>query len=423
MKDWKENGPVLLVEDDPILRDAILQSLELSGLHVEIFESARRAARFIVQSFSGCVITDIRMDGMDGLELFNKIREIDPEIPVILMTGHGDIEMAVRAMKNGAFDFLTKPFATDHLVAVAQRALQTRQLILDNRKLRTLVASAPTEPVPQSQSVARLQRAIAEISQTSIDIRFEGEAGSGKEYWARKLHNQSKRYAKPFIVRTAKWLLAAGTLSEVYKDCQGGTLFLEGCELLNDEDQARLAGLLDERERVLPSEDSGIDFRLVVSTSDSADSPVTLNAALAFRIGSINLRVPPLRERREDIPMLFAGFVREALDQTGRTKFEMTATDRKRLLEHPWHGNIRELRNYAFGAVLNLPRHTLGLATNMQAQDLSSRVKIYEKMLISEALEASKGNVVRASQLLQTPRKTFYEKLTRHGLNPDNYRK
>lgn len=421
MSDLLEEGPVVLVEDDAVLREATLQALELSGLAVEGFESAARAARYLAPGFPGCVITDIRMDGMDGMQLFARVRELDPEIPVILMTGHGDIEMAVRAMHNGAFDFLAKPFATDHLVAVARKALQSRRLVLDNRALRKAVTDMADGPVAQSRVMARLRANIAQVALTTIDVHIEGEPGTGKEYWARQLHRQSNRHARPFLALSASRFSAATDTSEIVRACQGGTLYLEDCEALSPEHQARLADLLDERDRAELDGAQGRDFRLVAATRE-ASSEAHIGENLAYRIGSAKLRIPPLRERREDIPVLFAQFIQEALGQTGRKKFEMSASDRKRLLEHDWPGNIRELRNYAFGAVLNLPRQALGAAAGQEARDLSTRVHRYERMLIVEALEATGGRVVRACALLGTPRKTFYEKLNRHGIDPARFR-
>lgn len=416
-----ESGPVLLVEDDAVLREATLQALELAGLEAEGFESATRAVRYLAPNFKGCVVTDIRMEGMDGMQLFARIRELDPEIPVILITGHGDIEMAVRAMHDGAFDFLAKPFATDHLVAVIRKALQSRRLVIDNRALRKAISETVREPVAQSRISERLRASISQVAQTNIDVQIAGEPGSGKEYWALQLHRQSNRYARPFVVRSADHFLEEAALSDAEQACQGGTLYLEGCETLSPDNQAKLSGLLDMRERLSLDASSKHGFRLVAATRDGSGQPA-LDTTLAHKIGAIKLRIPPLRERREDIPTLFAGFVRDALDQTGKKKFEMSAADRKRLLEYDWPGNIRELRNYAFGAVLNLPRHVLSAAASQGAGALSVRVLKYERMLIIEALEAANGNVIQTSALLKTPRKTLYEKFNRHGINPARFR-
>jgi two-component system C4-dicarboxylate transport response regulator DctD len=417
-----ENGPVVVVEDDAVLREATLQALELAGLAAEGFENATRAARYLIPSFQGCVVTDIRMDEMDGMQLFARIRDIDPEIPVILMTGHGEIEMAVRAMHDGAFDFLAKPFATDHLVAVVRKALQSRRLVLDNRALRKAIDDTGGKSDTQSRIVEKLRISISQVAQTNIDVQIVGEPGSGKEYWAAQLHHQSRHYASPFIVRTAERFLNEADLLDVEQACRGGTLYLEECEGLNQENQSKLSGLLDIRERRSLDNSGAPGFRLVVATRDDPE-PASLSSTLMHRIGAVRLRIPPLRERREDIPTLFAGFVRDAIDQTGKKKFEMSAADRKRLLEHDWPGNIRELRNYAFGAVLNLPREALSATISNTPKNLSARINSYEKMLLTEALELTGGHVVRTCELLGVARKTLYEKLSRYGIDPARFRK
>ena len=167
------------------------------------------------------------------------------------------------------------------------------------------------------------------------------------------------------------------------------------------------------------------DFRLIASTRIALSEMLSrgsLREDLFHRLSSVTLRIPPLRERREDIPALFAKFVRDALEQTGKKRFEMNAADRKRLLEHDWPGNARELRNYVFGAVLNLPRQALLSRTEPGSKDLATRVSEFERMVVTETLETTGGNVVRASALLGIPRKTLYEKFARHQIDPGRFR-
>lgn len=414
-------GKVLLVEDDDILREATLQALELSGLVVEPFESAARAVRTLSPGFTGCVVSDIRMEGMDGLELFDRIRKLDAEIPVILITGHGDIDMAVRAMRDGAFDFLAKPFSTEHLAGVVRNALHSRRLALDNRALRAALAAPRDELVAQSRSMGLLRAMVSRVAPTEIDVVIEGEAGTGKEIWARELHRQSGRHAQPFIVLPCLGLANELDFPTQTRHATGGTLYVDGCHLLSVADQAQLITLLDARDRGPAGKADPPDFRLIAS-SPVPLAETGLREELVYRLGAVVLRIPPLRERREDIPNLFAQFAREALDQTGKKRFDMTAADRKRLLEHDWPGNVRELRSYAFGAVLNLPRQAMQPTGEQAGRDLATRVAQYERMVITETLEVTKGSVVRACTLLKTPRKTFYEKLSRHRIDPASFR-
>ena len=419
------SAPVILVEDDAALRDATVQALELSGFDVLAFDSAARAARYVIPSFSGCIVTDIRMAGMDGLQLFAKVMEIDRQIPVVLITGHGDIKMAVRAMQEGAFDFLAKPFAVDHLAAVVRKALETRQLVIDNRALRAALAKPGDDMVAQSPVMTQLQNLAAHVARTDIDLLIEGEGGTGKEMLARRIHQQSSRHARPFLVIPGSPPAPGIDFTTLAEHIAGGFLFVDGIHDVPLPAQAQLVAFLDARDRARIASGDSQDFRLIASTQHALSEGLargTLSENLFHRLSSVTLRIPPLRERREDIPALFTKFVREALDQTGKKRFEMQSADRKRLLEHDWPGNVREVRNHAFAAVLNLPRQSLQSANGQAQTHLAKRLSAFEHMVIVETLEATRGNIVRACAVLGTPRKTLYEKLARLQIDPARFR-
>jgi two-component system, NtrC family, C4-dicarboxylate transport response regulator DctD len=418
------NGPVILVEDDAVLREATVQTLELSHFEVQPFENAARAARYVMASFTGCIVTDIRMDGMDGLQLFAKVMEIDRQIPVILITGHGDIGMAVRAMQDGAFDFLAKPFAADHLAAVVRKALNSRQLVMDNRSLRSALAQPADDMVAESRAMAQVRSMATQVARIDLDLCIEGEMGTGKEVLARRVHQQSVRHARPFSVVPCATLGPPAELDLLLQQADGGTLFLDGFDTMTPPAQASMVALLDARDRAHDNNKATADFRLIASTPVALPELLDrkrIGEDMFHRISSITLRIPPLRERREDIPVLFAKFVRDALEQTGKKRFEMSSADRKRLLEHDWPGNARELRNYAFGAVMNLSRQAMSQASP-GSKDLASRINAFERMVIAEALETTGGNVVRACDLLGTPRKTLYEKFAKLQIDPARFR-
>ncbi len=420
------DGPVILVEDDDALREAMLQTLDLYGLSVQAFENAARAVRQIGASFTGCIVSDIRMDGMDGLQLFARVMEIDREIPIILISGHGDIAMAVRAMQDGAYDFIAKPFAADHLAAVVRRALHARQLVIENRSLRTALARPADAMNAPSQTMIQLYNLVTQVARTELDVLIEGETGTGKETLARQLHAQSARFSRPFNVISGAALALSPDMLPACERLDGSVLYLDGCDTLSQPAQAALVALLDARDRARAHDDTKGDFRLVASTL--VPLPEILNRQalrgdLFHRLNAVTLRIPPLRERRDEIPVLFAKFVREALEQTGKKKFEMNASDRKKILEYDWPGNGRELRNYAFGAVLNLPRNDLQMNNGLIKKALPERLDDFERMVICEALHSTAGNVVRACALLGTPRKTLYEKLLRHAINPAQFRR
>lgn len=419
------DGPVLLVEDDATLRAATIQTFELSGLEVQSFDSASRAARYVIPSFSGCIVTDIRMDGMDGLQLFAKIMDIDRQIPVVMITGHGDIDMAVRAMQDGAFDFLAKPFAAEHLVTVVRKALEARRLVLDNRALRATLLKPEGDIVAQSRAMAQVCNMVGQVARTGLDVLIEGEAGTGKELIARQVHLQSAVHDKPFKVVACAMLGQPADYTLLFEQADGGTIFLDGCDMLMNGIQSTLVAFLDSRDRARAANDFSKDFRLIASTPVALGEMVSTGCFredLFHRLSAVTMRIPPLRERRDDIPPLFAKFVRDALIQSGRKRFEMSAADRKHLLDHSWPGNARELRNYVFGAVLNLPRKSLSSDSKYGTKNLTTRVAEFEKMIITETLQATGGNVVRACSILGTPRKTIYEKLARHHIDPSRFR-
>ncbi len=428
--------PVLFVDDDEKLRQANAQSLSLAGIDVRPFGDAEAALREVTPDFTGIIVSDIRMPRMDGLQLFQRVREIDPEIPLILITGHADVDTAVKALRDGAFDFLPKPYAADHLVGAALKALQTRRLVIENRRLRAAAEDSGDSPlIGDSQTMVRLREIIAQLAKADIDVLVEGETGSGKELVARLLHQQGPRRGRPFVAVNCGALPEALAESELFgsdlsrvgriEASNGGTLFLDEIDSMAPAVQAKLLRVLEERE-VTPlgaATPKVVNLRVIAASKrrlqDEVDAGRFRND-LFYRLNVIRLRVPPLRERRQDIPQLFAHFVQAALDQVGAPGFEMEDSVRRHLLEHDWPGNVRELRNFAFEAVLNLA--DAGSPEKQLDLPLPQRVERFEALLIKEALESANGSVKAALAQLQIPRKTLYDKLRRYGIAPSHYR-
>ena len=423
---------VLLVEDDEALRAATEQALELAGFEPISFPSADRARSQLRPEFAGCVVTDIRMDGMDGLELMRLARSVDPDIPVILITGHGDVAMAVAALKEGAFDFLAKPFSSDQLSAAVRRALQSRTLVLDNRRLRSLSERADDEELlGTSEIMGKLRTIVGQIAMIDLDVLVEGETGTGKELVARALHRRSARALMPFAPVRCSSLDATGMTDLFGTDASpaatalspidGGVLFLDEIEALTAPLQTRLLAYLEARERQDVGDRGGV--RVIAATRANLEEEVRagrFRGDLFYRLSVLRLRVPPLRERREDVPLLFAQFIREALDKTRRKRFDLSAADRRKLLEYDWPGNSRELRSYAYSAVLNLSRTEQAMAAG--SASLSERMANYERTLIVEALKQARGSISEACRTLKLSRQTLYEKIAKHGLDRDEYR-
>jgi len=437
-----ESG-VILVEDDEALREATAQGLELAGLTVEAFDRAESVLERLEPTFAGVVVSDIRLPGMDGMGLLAAIRALDAELPVILVTGHGDVPLAVAALKQGATDFLAKPFAIDHLVAGVRRALAHRSLVIENRRLRqTIEELGAGEPMlGASPPMMRLRLTIAEVAEADVDVLVQGESGTGKSLVAALLHRQGPRRGRPLVTIDCASLvdpLAELNLfghagdsvphTRLARDgliagASGGTLVLDGVDAVPMRIQDRLLRVIDDGEvhPVGAERATAIDVR-VVSTSrlDLAAEVRAGRFSRAFhdRLALTRIAVPALRTRGEDRRLLFTYFLDEALKAFGRAAVEVDEASRDRVLSYEWPGNVRELRSYAF----QLVQRNRAIPTDAAAPDLRRRVAAFEAAVIVEALHGAGGNVARAIEVLGIPRKTFYDKLARHGISADKFR-
>lgn len=436
---------VIFVEDDDALRVATTQALELAGYGVVAFTEARSALAAIPADFGGAIVSDIRMPGMDGLDFLAAVRAADPDLSVILITGHGDVAMAVSALHSGAFDFLTKPFAVDHLTASIDRAIERRALIIENRRLRAEAeaAQAGSPLIGDSAAIVRLRATIAQLAAADIDVLIEGETGTGKELVASLLHRQGARRGKPFVA------VDCGALTEGLAEVElfghaadsvphtrlsregqivaanGGTLLLDEIDSMPLSLQARLLRVIEERE-VQPIGETRpvvVDLRIIATTKTDLAAAVaagTFRADLFYRLDTVRVRVPPLRERDADTFRLFAAFIEEAKAELGRPDFALTDAVSRRLREHDWPGNVRELRNFAIEAILGLGPDPQRI---VDGADLPTRVAAYEADLIESALRRHEGRVTAALGELAIPRKTFYDKVARHGIDLNAFRR
>lgn len=439
-KDMTGAAPLFLIDDDDALRGALAQSFELADLPVRCFADAAEALAQLDAGFGGAIISDIRMPRMDGFELFRRVAAIDHQIPIILMTGHGDVSMAVSALKQGAFDFIAKPFATDHLIAAARRALEMRALVLDNRRLRAAAAEgAGGEPlIGDSPAMVRLREHMRQIADADVDVLIEGETGTGKELVATLLHRWSRRRGRPFVAINCAALPDTIAEADLFGQegrtpltrsgriarAHHGTLFLDEIESSPPRLQGALLRILEEREihPVGADQPQPLDMRVIAAAKPGIDASVAagrFRADLLYRLDMVRLRIPALRERREDVPLLFGYLLHQAAEQLGRQAPDIGAEVRARLSEHDWPGNVRELANYA-------KRVLLGMEAGASEQDaslpLSQRVEHYEASIIRQVLERVHGDARSAMAALHLPRKTFYDKLNRHGIDIGAYR-
>jgi two-component system C4-dicarboxylate transport response regulator DctD len=445
MSEFVTRQQLIFVDDDDALRAATTQSLELADIEVRAFADAETALEEIDGAFTGAIVTDIRMPRLDGLEFFARIRAIDPEIPVILITGHADVPMAIGALKDGAFDFLAKPYATDHLIASVRKALETRRLVLDNRMLRAAAETSVDSPlIGDSGVMAQLRATIQQIARADIDVLVEGETGTGKELAALLLHRKGPRAGRPFVAVDCAALTEQLAEVELFGHDRGapgygpiaregrieqshrGTLFFDGIDNMPLAIQSKLLRVIEER-KIQPigaSEPRAVDLHIVASTRRDLQQAIRageFREDLFYRLNVVRLRMPPLRERRADIPQTFAFFVEEALDRLAVRDFSLGDAARRRLIEHDWPGNVRELRNFAFSEVLGLDTPATGAEEGQMA--LPERVAQFEAHAIRDALAGAGGDIAATLALLKIPRKTLYDKIARHGIEPRAFRK
>lgn len=444
MSFFTDSQTIFFVDDDASLRAANVQTLDLAGLGVEAFADAASVLPHIARDFPGIVVTDIRMPGMDGLELRAAIHAIDPDIPVVLITGHADVTMAVRALHDGAFDFLAKPFAADHLVGVVRRALAHRALILDNRRLIAAAAAIDSPLIGESPAMERLRATITQLAQADIDVLVEGETGTGKELVAHMLHRQSRRSAASLVAvncaalpqelaeaelfgsdltdRTSGKLGREGRIRSAHR----GTLFLDEIDTMHPAVQAKLLRVIEERE-VQPigaAAPEPVDLRVVAATKTDLMDAVRagdFREDLYYRLHVVKLRIPPLRERRSDIPQTFAFFLDEAVTRMGVTGFQIDDRIRHHLVEHDWPGNVRELKNFAYSVVLDLPSDP-SLAAMSADAPLAERVRRFEATIIHDTMVQTRGSIAETMVRLGLPRKTLYDKMQKLGIDPKRFR-
>jgi two-component system C4-dicarboxylate transport response regulator DctD len=445
-------GQVALVEDDADLRHATAQTLELAGYEVLTYGRASEALAGLAADFPGILVSDIRMPGMDGLTLYSEIRKRDTDLPVILITGHGDIAMAVQAIHDGVYDFIAKPFATDRLVQSIGRAMEKRRLILENRNLRRQVESAADDLplIGQTPAMEHLRHTLRQIADTDVDVLVRGETGSGKEVVASLLHRLGHRAKGNFVAINCGALPESVIESELFghetgaftgaqkkrigriEHSSGGTLFLDEIESMPPATQVKFLRILEMRE-VSPlgtNEVRPVDLRVVAAAKVDLGNPAErgdFREDLYYRLNVVTLTIPPLRDRRDDIPLLFAYFAKKAARRFNRDLPRMERGFLDGLLRRDWPGNVRELGHVAERFVLGLetfePEGEKQHTVTTDQPTLSDRIEAFEADQIRKVLQETGGDVQATISALGIARKTFYDKLQRHGINRAEYAK
>ena len=437
---------VLMIDDEAELRLSTAQALELSGLEVTMLSSAEHALELIGYSFDGVVVSDIRMPGMDGMTLLQKVRELDAEIPVILMTGHGDVQLAVTAMRNGAYDFIEKPFTAQYLAGIIKRAQDRRSLVLENRRLRAVAGKRDDieSRLPgRTQVMVDLRYRIRAIGATDADTLIIGETGAGKEVVARALHDVSTRSNKPFVAINCTALPQNLIESELFgheagafpgairarygkfEHARGGTILLDEISSMPFDLQGRLLRVLEERviTRLGSNETLELDVRFIATSKVDLEKEVAagrFRSDLLYRLNVATLLVPSLAQRSSDIPLLFLHLVREAAARYGRDDVDVPSETISSISLREWPGNVRELRNAADRFVLGLGSDvsdgTVSTADETSA-GLAAKVAAYERSIIARTISAHSGNLKSVYETLGISRKTLYEKMQKYELN------
>ena len=436
---------IAIVDDEQDMRQSISQWLALSGFETETFGSAEDALRVIGAGYPGIVVSDIRMPGMDGMVFLKKLMALDSALPVILITGHGDVPMAVEAMRIGAYDFMEKPFNPDRMTDLAKRASETRRLTLDNRTLRRELSDGTALVrmlIGASPVMERLREDILDLGQADGHVLVEGETGTGKSLVAHALHAVGPRQGKKFIVQSclsededALGAILFGSSDPedplpLVEQARGGTLCLEDIEALPPALQAKLLTFLN-------AQGGSAETRIVAIcnlTDVEQNAEDILRPDLFYRLAAMRVLVPPLRQRGEDILTLFTHMTEQFAEEYGCDAPHISAQEAAQLVQAPWPGNVRQLINVAERAVLQARRGSGTISSLLapeatelsptivtEGKPLKEYVEAFERMLIDNTMRRHKGSIASVMEELCLPRRTLNEKMAKYGLSRANY--
>lgn len=435
---------VLFVDDEEELRNAGRQTLELAEIEVETFPSASAVLPAISTHANAILVTDIRMQGTDGVELMKQVHRIDPDLPVILVTGHGDVDLAVESMKIGAYDFLEKPYPPSRLVETIARAQDKRRLTLEIRDLRS--ESATQDPLDQmvigrSEGAKSLRWALRAIADTDADVLITGPTGTGKGLAAKAIHAASARRASPFLEINCAALPDTMLESELFgheagafpgalrarfgkfEHARGGTVFLDEIDSLTKPLQAKLLHAIQHRRitRLGSNETFDIDVRFIAATKRDLKKDVetgNFRDDLFYLLNVTSVDVPDLAARKDDIPLLFSHFAADVSRRYDRVPRDIPQHLISDLLRHTWRGGIRELRNAAERFALDLtPFEFETPVPGESAGSLAEQMARHEKSLIASMIAANNGSLKLTYEALGLSRKSLYEKMQKHGLS------
>ncbi len=436
---------IAIVDDEKDMRQSISQWLALSGFETETFASAEDALKKVGADYPGIVVSDIKMPGIDGMQFLKRLMSVDSSLPVIMITGHGDVPMAVEAMRVGAYDFLEKPFNPDKMTELAKRASNVRRTALDARALRRELSDGGTimkKLVGSSPVMVRLREDILDLGQSDGHVLIEGETGTGKTLVAHALHAVGAKAGKKFVITSCsgqeeddltRMLFGPsgdGDGLPLIEVARGGTLVLEDIEALPSGVQARLLSWINDQGT--PPETRVVAISNLQQQGKTCED--LLRPDLYYRLAALTLTMPPLRQRGEDVLTLFNRFCEQFADEYGCDVPEVTAQEAAQLLQAPWPGNVRQLINVAERAVLQSRRGTGSIASLLmtdndvvessmttEGKPLKEYVEAFERMLIDNTMRRHKGSIVAVMDELCLPRRTLNEKMAKYGLQRADY--
>ena len=446
------NFTILIIDDEKNIREGLGTALELEGYDVKLAENGEIGLKLIEKGDIDLVITDLRMPGISGEEVIAKVAGESPGIPVIVLTGHGSIDSAVTAMRNGAYDFLTKPLNLDRLILIVKRALAGRELEIRHSTLKEeLDAKTSFESIiGKSAEMLRIFEVVRKAANSKASVLITGESGTGKELIANALHNLSNRRDKPFVKVHCAALSESLLESELFGHEKGaftgavarkrgrfelantGSIFLDEIGEIDQNVQIKILRVLQDRrfERVGGEETLEVDVRIIAATNRDLLQEIAehrFREDLFYRLNVVHIQVPPLRERKDDIPLLVASFLEEFAKENNKKITGIDARARSALYKYNWPGNIRQLRNCIESAVVmcsgseitleDLPPSISGASdTDMISIPVGITLAEAEKILIQQNLAVNKGNKSKTADILGIGRKTLHRKIDEYNL-------
>lgn len=448
---------LLIIDDEKNIREGLGANFEMEGYNVKLAENGKEGLDYISKGDIDLVITDLRMPGISGEEVLRKVTTETPGIPVIVLTGHGSIDSAVDAMRNGAYDFLTKPLNLDQLTMIVKRALESRELLLQHKQLKKEVENdlAFDKMIGKSAEMQKVMQMIKKVASSKASVLITGESGVGKEVVADAIHKLSPRKDQQCIKVHCAALSETLLESELFGHekgaftgadslvkgrfelAHGSSIFLDEIGEINPSVQIKILRVLQEKafERVGGQETINVDVRIIAATNRTLEDEVkkgTFREDLYYRLNVIHIHVPPLRERKDDIPLLIASFLEEFAAENGKVIKGIDAQAKSAIFNYSWPGNIRELRNCIESAVVmcsgdeikleDLPPTVSKLAGESSISiPANSTLDEAEKIIILQTLAANKNNKSKTADLLGIGRKTLHRKLEEYGINsPDS---